>query len=275
MVMPRFDRVADAGADIACNEAMVLPAGRARIDTVARSARWPRHTLLRVPPLGVASELAARVRMALGLDDTRCVGIRALLREGGFVLREMDLRVGRGGHQALLQPLDTGFRICIDTSLSLVASTRVTRRHRARFRIAHEIGHSFFYDRSAARPRRLFPVGSAAEEDFCTEFARALLVPPGAVARCPAEASEVFSLAAKYDVSAELAARAFAGFHPGRPEVALAFWPHGGADLRRQWATSALSWAHLAGTARVPDTTGASQCVDPARRQIVAVFSNQ
>jgi Zn-dependent peptidase ImmA (M78 family) len=53
---------------------------------------------------------------------------------------------------------------------------------RARFDIAHEIGHTLFYDIGASPPRRLLQPGDAAkmsvkEESLCSEFARQLLVP--------------------------------------------------------------------------------------------------
>jgi hypothetical protein len=48
---------------------------------------------------------------------------------------------------------------------------------RQRFSIAHELGHTFFYDRSLEPPARLLRIGGKAEERFCDEFAGELLLP--------------------------------------------------------------------------------------------------
>jgi Zn-dependent peptidase ImmA (M78 family) len=142
--------------------------------------------------------------------------------------------------------------------------TASTRRHRTRFLISHEIGHTFFYELSARRPRRLLPVGSAAEEEFCTEFARALLIPPEAVAQTPPCADTVFELAQRYDVSVELAARTFAAFHQRQPQVALGYWTKRSRKVMLQWATP------MPGSAELLEG-GPDQSINRRTRQVVAV----
>lgn len=127
----------------------------------------------------------------------------------------------RGGHEALLVPkVEGGFDILVDPRPrhgravhDEVAHQRLSRR-RVRFRIAHEIGHSFFYDRRCRPARRLLN-HSDAEERFCDAFASALLVPPTTVTRRAATPKTVSYLSSKLDVSVELAGRAVAKSNPG------------------------------------------------------------
>ena len=171
------------------------------------------------------------VNRHIGPTADSALDLSAALIVGGFRLDTTDC-VARGGPQALLQPAyNHGFRVCVDPTprsrdgAGRMMLTQATRRHRTRFLTAHEIGHSFFYDRAAEQPRRIFPVGDFGEEDFCSEFARSLLVPPSAVTSSGATAAGIFSLATVFDVSAEVAARAVASMHPSRPFVALALIP--------------------------------------------------
>ena len=76
---------------------------------------------------------------------------------------------------------------------------------RARFTLAHEIAHTFFFNRTPGRRQRLCPYsrrdaygsehrGSAAmEEWFCNEFAFELLLPEGSGAQITAEVSRCLS----------------------------------------------------------------------------------
>lgn len=58
----------------------------------------------------------------------------------------------------------------------LVIRVRDTSSARGRFTVAHEIGHSFFYDLDGARPLARTSFG-AKEEGWCHVFARCLLMP--------------------------------------------------------------------------------------------------
>jgi Zn-dependent peptidase ImmA (M78 family) len=88
------------------------------------------------------------------------------------------------------------------------------RRHRVRFRVAHELAHTLFYWRRGDRPQRHL-LDSASQERFCDAFSRALLVPPAVVARMPVNARTIMDLQEIFDVSLEVAARSLATAHPG------------------------------------------------------------
>jgi hypothetical protein len=116
----------------------------------------------------------------------------------------------------------------------------VIARHRIRFRIAHELGHTFYFDRSGSSgPTRSKP-WTAREELWCDEFAAALLVSPTAARERPPTADSVFDLQSDFDVSVEVAARALCSAHPGLG-LALWFWPSGeppaSSSLLRQWSS--------------------------------------
>ncbi|MFQ6028765.1 MAG: ImmA/IrrE family metallo-endopeptidase [Dehalococcoidia bacterium] len=117
----------------------------------------------------------------------------------------------------LVPLLDGGFEILVDPSVVMGPSPEivgpVVEEHRFRFRVAHEIGHSFFYDRKYKPAKRLLEP-SKQEEAFCDHFASALLVPPRAVLGMPALAKTVLTIRQKYGVSAEVAGRALARAHP-------------------------------------------------------------
>jgi hypothetical protein len=162
--------------------------------------------------------------------------VRSVAEIGGFELIETDMAVGRGGYRGLLQAVRGGFRVCLDTQSSDGAMDSPTRRRRMRFVAAHEIGHSFFFDRRAVRPERLLPIGSRAEERFCNEFACALLLPPEVVRSGPASPEAAFRLSEEWDVSVEVAARALAEWHPSAPFVAVGYWRPPSSSVRLQWA---------------------------------------
>ncbi len=112
-----------------------------------------------------------------------------------------------GGPEAVLVPTREGFLIRLPLNRPKV-------RHRSS--IAHEIGHTFFYDFRGGWPVRLVSRGSAGrlsqkEEDICKAFARELLMPRGQVgdekkANPGKKGMALLShLAARFQVSEELA----------------------------------------------------------------------
>lgn len=177
------------------------------------------------------------------------------------------------------------------------AAQKALARHRRRFRIAHEVGHIYFFDRRPGRgPRRKRP-WTEGEEQWCDGFARSLLVPGEFVRSLPGVADSVFEVQDRFDVSLEVAARAVAAAHPDL-DVTLWFWTAEddpvSAALVHQWSTKmtlpalrvwrdgklvkqALSrgWAQ----SRIPDLRGRGGLVrgvarsDPQRRQLVVVGS--
>ena len=115
-----------------------------------------------------------------------------------------------------------------------------TARHRLRFRVGHELGHTFFYERRKGESPRRARRWTKGEEEWCDEFARQLLVPATSAEALPATADSVFRLQSKFDVSLEVAARALASAH-GKATVAIWFWPPDAEELQesllRQWVS--------------------------------------
>jgi len=178
-------------------------------------SRWPHRTLFSVPPSHIAEDLAMEVRRSVFQNEDpetiRC-DLRMICAAGGFSPRVVTMAVNGKKHEAFLVPRPDGrFDIFVDPSTT-TAMTEGTQRHRARFRIAHEIAHSFFYDRRHQPAQRVLRV-SDVEEAFCDRFASALLVPRTVAKALRPEPASVFKLRAKLDVSAQVAGRALAGAH--------------------------------------------------------------
>lgn len=79
----------------------------------------------------------------------------------------------QGAPQAIIVPVSNGFILKLQPGLPSV---------RKRFSIAHEIGHTLFYDINASPPARLLVPGSLSmlsqkEEGLCNAFASELLLP--------------------------------------------------------------------------------------------------
>lgn len=245
------------------------------------SFRW-------LPPLEAACDLATVVRESVwGIGPHEPVtDLQPLLDLGRFDLSEADLAVDRGGQEAMMFPGAKGrLYIRVDSrpkqpwgtqNLTLQAQTR---RHRLRFRVAHEVAHSFFYDRtgrSQKRSRRSTP----AEERFCDLFAGALLIPTQAVAGTCPDAERVIQLHEFFDVSVEMAARRVAEVHAGLG-VAVGYWreedPCLAEAVRLQWASESLGSepTEAVRLALTNSRTGWSSLTTarcaPPRRQVVAV----
>lgn len=110
---------------------------------------------------------------------------------------------------AILEPVSGGFILKLGKHQTTV---------RRRFGIAHEIGHTFFYNLEHDPPTKVLPrelsrlLGEKKEEDICNAFARELLMPKELVQRDIANSKDrnlqmIIDLAAKYVVSPEVAAR--------------------------------------------------------------------
>jgi len=175
-----------------------------------------------VPFSDQAAVLALGVRKALGIAraDVAPVGrIEEICRTAGIKLRLRRLRGKDDGLQAVLAACPGGFEVTVDTEppggwKSVPETIRPgLHRHRLRFRVAHELAHTLFYDRTTPRPHRIVP-DSTEQEAFCDVFARAFLVPPAGIPPRIADPAVVVSLARRYDVSLEVAVRAVAAAHP-------------------------------------------------------------
>jgi len=201
--------------------------------------------------LGEGNEL----RPLLGLEPV-CELARAVVRERRLAGRT-------GGLEALLIPGDDDcFAIEVDPTprggwQRFPHSLRADlRRHRLRFRIGHELAHTFFYWREGGEPERHLR-DSAAQEQFCDTFARALLLPGEAAAERPATAASILSLQREFDVSLEVAARATAETYP---DAELALWHWNGPRTRLQWATHARSTAIPTAAVRLAERRQALLC---------------
>jgi hypothetical protein len=242
---------------------------------------WPAETYTAVPRLAEAERLAAAVRRAGGVGTTEpLLDLTPICRLGGFRVTERRLFAARGGGQALLSPSQRNrFDIWVDPEppggwqdldRDLCADLR---RHRKRFRIAHEIGHSFFFKRSGGEPRRLAP-DSERQEDFANTFARALLVPRAVARRFDPEPSSAIVLHREYDISLEVAVRCLAAVHRDRT-WRLAYWA--GEIEEPEQTASRVQWCSAcAATRRGREKHVVCWCrrsdrcaVIPTRRQVI------
>lgn len=113
-------------------------------------------------------DLAAEVR-AWCDSGTAAVRPQEILEQRGWRLRRSPLRSGSRGADAFLIPNPRSqFTVVVDSETVGPASSA-----RAAFLIAHEIGHSFFYDEETPPRRRVRAHDD--EEIFCDQFALALL----------------------------------------------------------------------------------------------------
>jgi uncharacterized protein DUF955 len=181
---------------------------------------WPERPLARVPGLRGAQRLAASVRKGLGGDHLAPLDLDAACRLARIDVDQARLGARTGRREALLCPDHGGlFRVLVDPEPAggdghlATDARRDLRRHRFRFRIAHELGHTFFYWRGRGKPRRHL-LDSQAQEEFCDYFASALLVPPDVAEHLPLIPESVWSLHKRYDVSVAVAARALTAVHP-------------------------------------------------------------
>jgi hypothetical protein len=124
------------------------------------------------------------------------------------------------------------------------------KRHRLRFRIGHELGHTLFYSREGDEPQRhLFD--SPSQEDFCDSFSRELLIPQQYARRAKPSPEGLLRLRERCDVSLELAARAMSAV---QPEVGIALWfdrPEKGMTL--QWASESFTNRYVPLSKGLPD----------------------
>jgi IrrE N-terminal-like domain len=260
-------------------------------------ATWPSCSFAAVPGVERASQIAREARIATLPDSGPAeplVELNALLEAGRFRFRTADLCAARGGREAQLIPqADDSFLISVDptppggwdpTTDPVLIETLI--RQRTRFRIAHEIGHSFFYLRSGGqRPRRLLPVGDEAEERFCDAFAAELLLPGTSVEQRQPRAETIIELHQEYDVSVEVAARALADQYRGCVVVLLHYTSEN--DICLQWASSGAlrraeagheSIVRLATRMSADQASGSDaeasflRITRPGRMQIVGVF---
>jgi hypothetical protein len=257
---------------------------------------WPNITLTTVPPLTAAELLAAAVRDSVSTSSEACQDLSTVLALGRFELRICALSARGGGIEAALAPRsDDRFALLVDTEPRNgweSVNPRVREelsRHRLRFRVAHEIGHSFFYDRSGQRPRRVV-FDSSEQERWCDRFASSLLLPPSAITAAPPSPRALIRLQRHFDVSLQVAARAVARVHRERfiallvargarpPHVRVQWQKQHVAPSARWWTArelqSALASDRRSGSLDLPWPSGervASWHALPSRGQLLVV----
>ena len=144
-----------------------------------------------------------------------------------------------GRRQAFLLPGKlAGFDVLVHRD---VVHNSALGRRRLRYTLAHEVGHSFFFNRRAV-PHNRHCEWSAEEERFCDSFAEELLVPSRDVKTLPWAQTMVRSIRDRYDVSLEAAARAAVRHHFGAVAVGLleSDHPTKGRALRVAWSAGAF-----------------------------------
>jgi hypothetical protein len=198
----------------------------------------------RVPSVAEVPPLVETLRTQSGVTPEGVVDLRRICRSLRVSAHQAPLAAADGGQDAMLVPLPGNrFEITVDPSpkggwrrVPKPLRTEL-KRHRYRFRIGHELAHTFFYSRDADRPRRVV-FDSTEQEEFCDAFARELLVPRHRAARAKPTARALLKLQASCDVSLELAARALSAAHE---EIAVGLWfmPPGASVPQLQWSAGA------------------------------------
>lgn len=238
---------------------------------VGGEGNWPHRGLGQLPDLEALRALVQRVRSAvMGEQDLRAaLDVDRLCELGGFDVEETPLHGGEGRLQALLFPRSRNrFSVYVDPEppggwAEMEPQIQVElREHRLRFRICHEVAHSFFFDRDNELPTAIVGT-SAAQEAICDRFASELLVPREVVEDLEPVASSVVLLHTCFRVSMEAAARAFADIHRGHVVALFVGDPQTG---RLQWSNRPELAPALCESAH------SSACLE-ARRQTILVDS--
>lgn len=199
---------------------------------------WPAISAL-ASPLSQVDDLARIARQAVGAEEG-ALPLRDACDAAKVSVEVRPLTLGQKRHRAMLVPTDKGFRATVDRVLWEQAKQADWGRHRLRFVLAHELGHTFFY-RTGNPPKRERPADRE-EEQFCHHFANSLLVPPAAARRAPLEPEGLFALAGRFDVSLQVAAWAITRARPSVTLLWLRRAPHptnGGQEtMRVEWGAS-------------------------------------
>jgi hypothetical protein len=211
---------------------------------------WPSLNTDRLPALPEAVTLAEAVRReVLGPERVHdpLLDINQLLSVARCQLTLKRLGGADGSPQALIMPMEN------DSFCVLVDSEPVggwcpyrgdTDRHRTRFLIGHELGHTFFYVRVPGEPPKRWAMDSSEQEEFCDSFSCALLCPPAVVAATAPTPENIAALSRQYDVSVQLTVRAFADVHRSHSFALLYQDRSGPWQLIPQWNTNMSRYAN-------------------------------
>jgi len=200
---------------------------------------WPQTDGRSVLRLAHVDDYAQAARLGINPPD-QPLALREACEAARVRITRQCLKVGERRHAAMLVPTADGFRAVVDSLVWRRAQENESGRHRLRFILAHELGHTLFY-RPGRPPTRSGPADSL-EERFCHRFATSLLVPPCASRRADLDAAGLRILAGKYNVSVRVAAWAVAQALPGVTLLWLRRAPHpvhGGSEtMRVEWGAS-------------------------------------
>jgi hypothetical protein len=203
-------------------------------------AAWPQLSPGAVS-LDHADQMASAVRREFA-PDQGAFPMREACRAAGVKVGSRPLPAGGRRHTAMLVPTDDGFHAAVDPMIWNGARNGDAGRHRLRFVIAHELGHTLFY-RPGKPPSRERPADRH-EEKFCQNFANSLLVPRSSALATPLEPEGLYSLARRYDVSLRVAAWAIAR---ARPSIAVLWLRHRPHPTRGGLETMRVEWGAAAG----------------------------
>lgn len=102
--------------------------------------------------------------------------------------------------QGEIVPDDKGFTVRLNSNHSHV---------RNRATLAHEIGHTLFYDTSKSPPRKIYTSNDSKEEWMCWDFARFLLIPEWSISEIKYEEKPDLKLICKTANALEVSAEIF------------------------------------------------------------------
>lgn len=164
------------------------------------------------PRYATAADHAAAWRLQAGVGPTDRLDVISMISKLGYQVEMTPLAADAGRLEASIVPSRfSTFSIRVDDRLTPTGawegsgsanSMAGACRAAVRFRAAHELGHTFFFERT--EPPMRHRDADQAEERFCDDFAACVLVAPGlaamAVARDPAA---VVALAVHHDAPIE------------------------------------------------------------------------
>lgn len=145
------------------------------IESTTGEFAWPDARFKTAPPAEDATPLAQAAREKF-CDESGVVDVEMAAKAAGATINMRALGAHIGLLQASLTPKKDGFDLWLDTRTTHIDAHETTHSV-LRYRIGHELGHTFFYEREPARPRRLPASRSYREEKFCDQFAQDMLLP--------------------------------------------------------------------------------------------------
>lgn len=167
-----------------------------------------------------SAETAHALRRECGLPQHSRCDLDAICRALSIRVKRIPFSSAHAGTDTLLVPTRGGYVVAFATDAKLSECEK-------RVRLAHEIGHTLFYERSgpATVPRRDRPI-TEDEESFCDAFARHLLLPRASLSSSREGRRGIAALAERHGIPLADAAIQTA-LHRDVP-VAVAMWAASG-----------------------------------------------